>query len=928
MMMTADLVAAHRYLTPSSRSFWEWAHDGSAIEWGDGTTIAFRQELIGILSPLANEGLPPFDMIALVLSVCRDSWQSDPNQRRILDEFLAMLAVLSGRESFPKALWPNSLQGEFDLHRGLENIARLSPWIRTSIGARSELLAMLIPRGPLRTSPDVAKCVVEELRNGYPEEPFTEPQRPSKPTDRWLHELRQLSIALQQRIDEDALRLRVDVGLDELPGPADLDETDEKLPPTSTGDLLKDLEQDPDLYGFARLTRQLMAVVHLPRPMGIRDELPLGGVSDITNRGPLDQLLLSELANDDDVLMTRVALKEALYLRRETPPSRPPRERVMFIDAGLRMWGLPRIFSTSIALALSEMSPGGAQAYRAAGARIEEVDLSTKEGLTKHLESLRPEIHPGAALPEFRRTIEESEQEIVLIVGEDTLADGEFREQLLHAELPDLFLASVNREGRFRLTSKTRRGERLVREAQLDLEVLFEKPPGKKEPLRDPDRQTRLPAILRQRTFPLRLPHTLVPERTYCVPAGAGQGTCVLSVPHDGRLMLWDVQSRYARQLSDRIPPGEILRVDEDAGIVRMIVGQSQQGNLSLVWIDLKNSDVQIVPLETEIRPIRAVCLHAGAIFVMGQQQVDICHGTDGHLRHSLKVSGRTWLSERFFGGPDGLFAASYDGLSPRLECLIKKGDFPKDRWVRHVFDSRVYSGPVVIYSDGSYQFPPLEPINAKLSLTTPIRVAGVSRAGHRVVLAPDDGRTPGVAHLYAIKLDSHEYERIYHSPEQQLREPYERYVTPASLRVKIRGIGILTRTLVFYTGSSRKFSVELDGNHGRIYLQELPRETELKLYQEFDGALSESNSSFSNQFVEWSDGSRIWLDSRGLLHFQSSDVGVAEFTLALKDTNMGGWRADGVTWGGAHYALRDNTIISPLRIWTESLVPFVGALR
>ena len=50
-----------------------------------------------------------------------------------------------------------------------------------------------------------------------------------------------------------------------------------------------------------------MAVTQLPRAVIDPDELPLGGVSDITNRGDWDKLLLSELAHDDLTLTARLA---------------------------------------------------------------------------------------------------------------------------------------------------------------------------------------------------------------------------------------------------------------------------------------------------------------------------------------------------------------------------------------------------------------------------------------------------------------------------------------------------------------------------------------------------------------------------------------------------------------------------------------------
>ena len=92
-----------------------------------------------------------------------------------------------------------------------------------------------------------------------------------------------------------------------------------------------------------------------------------GGVADITNRGPLDRLLLSELAHDDLTLAARVALNEALYLRREPPMREPPGALGLLLDSGVRLWGIPRVLATAVALALiavlgGVLLPGTAQA--------------------------------------------------------------------------------------------------------------------------------------------------------------------------------------------------------------------------------------------------------------------------------------------------------------------------------------------------------------------------------------------------------------------------------------------------------------------------------------------------------------------------------------------------------------------------------------
>ena len=184
------------------------------------------------------------------------------------------------------------------------------------------------------------------------------------------------------RLDEETLQFCQATGLDELVQPAEIDAENwsSTRPP---GSLLLD---DQEFGGIARVARAPMAVVHLPRLLWEPEELPMGGFSDIENRGSLDRLLLSELAHDDLTLAVRVAcLNECFYLRRETPPKTPSLARSILIDVGIRMWGVPRVFATSAALALLATTDHHAVAtvYRA-GTRIQEADLTTRHGLTEH----------------------------------------------------------------------------------------------------------------------------------------------------------------------------------------------------------------------------------------------------------------------------------------------------------------------------------------------------------------------------------------------------------------------------------------------------------------------------------------------------------------------------------------------------------------
>ena len=96
-------------------------------------------------------------------------------------------------------------------------------------------------------------------------------------------------------------------------------------------------------------------------------------------------------------------------------------------------------------------------------------------------------------------------------------------------------LATVGREGRFRLVSQGRRGCKLLREATLDLEKLLAPPVRRRAPLIDPSVPAGLPAIFSARPFPLLLSYQPIDlVRAWQAPWGG-----VLSICKNGCLFHW-----------------------------------------------------------------------------------------------------------------------------------------------------------------------------------------------------------------------------------------------------------------------------------------------------------------------------------------------------------------------------------------------------
>src|SRR5262245_52855330 len=90
--MNRDRQQAIDYLRAPSGSLWRWAENGAVLIWCDGSTIAFREEIVQILEWLAPNGLPPFGAIVFLLAACKGKI---PTAKDIRAEPLAWIPATS-----------------------------------------------------------------------------------------------------------------------------------------------------------------------------------------------------------------------------------------------------------------------------------------------------------------------------------------------------------------------------------------------------------------------------------------------------------------------------------------------------------------------------------------------------------------------------------------------------------------------------------------------------------------------------------------------------------------------------------------------------------------------------------------------------------------------------------------------------------------
>lgn len=884
-----------RYLLPPDDSFWKWADSGDVIQWQRVGTIAFREQLREVLLPYAGRRLPPLELVLLILAACRSSWS------------VASAWLVKEGSPFRSSARPVTHEWWTMALKSLNQVYELPPKYRNNPAAVATMIEIALDRAP--DSGHRADGVLELLSRPRWLDDLELPDPFIKPAGVRINELNSLMHGLS-KLTPERIEARLKTGLDRLPEPAEIEiEVDEPEDVRTVRQLLDELVDDEELAGLVRLVKSLTAVLTLPRDLEEPEDLPQGGVSDIANRGPLDRLLLSELAHDDDTLTMRIALNEALYIRRESPPSNPLRERVLLIDAGIRTWGLPRLCATAVGLCLALEDEQGrpARVFRSHAAGLMQVDFTTREGLIDHLAALDHQAHPGAVLPEWLAQAGRPDIHRVFITSEDVMADREFRRVLSASGILPCFIATVSREGQVRLVERTLMGERPLREMWLDLDDVVGTKPRTEASLVDTSFDPTPPAILKLQTFPFRLPTSNRNPLSYVVFPRSELGIYhLLQVLGDRRLLLWDQLGRGARQLTDRLPSGKLLWSGQlSLEGTSLAIGHQHPPKATLVTVLQDDPDLFEQTLEVSDDPLLAMCDHLGMLFAVNRCGIHAIDPSTGKRVHWKSIpSTLKFQSQRFFSDRSGWYAVSFNGRAIHLEELI--------HFVRHGIDPHAILGvvgktdrPVAVLTSGEVLDITQRTRQRVVDSWVGCHIAAVSHDGNRFVVRKNWGATDSSCVVVSLQpnlttnkciepLHRNVMPSCWNFPSQ-----YSLYANPARLSYNREVLMIVTkkgRRLQFVLreqGSSRKFAMQASTAQFAQPLHDSPV---------FQNCAAPSGVGYQLRQVCWPDGSRVVLDCRGMLHLQSSDRSIPELTLVLHEDGVAVWCADGRVSGPAYF--------------------------
>jgi hypothetical protein len=729
-----------------------------------------------------------------------------------------------------------------------------------------------------------ARAVLQGMREPMNDVELLDNEHPAV-SGSYIRQIHIVSEGLKQHTTE-SLALRLRTSLDALPK-----ELDPDLPAAERARrLIEELSRDREFGAIARAARELMAAVRLPRRLGEREQLAIGGVSDITNRGPLDRLLLSELAHDDLTLSVRVALNEALYLRREPPMREPPGTLALLLDSGVRLWGVPRVLATAVALALIARDKQHSEilAWRAQGKQLKPVDLLSRNGLTQHLGALEPAAHAGESVPAFAEAASGNAQsQSVLITHRDALNDPEFRRALADHPAAPGFIATVDRDGRFELHALPLAHRPAVCEADLDLKSVFDEhtplPPIKIEV--DPD----LPAIFGISPFPFLLPITGKVDFWT-----KGPENLTYAVLNDRRLVRYGGPQWGARVLASDLPGGKTIWMDCDGSELHVVKAGASQRPARLLSLSLPHGQLRVMDLMSGPE-VQAVYRYGSAIVTIRSHDVRAYSLSDGQLLGQSPNPHRTWVNGRFFqGANNNFYFAVWDGERVKFEPVTIPATHRGNNIIT-IFDRRGYAGPwlfrgfgevVCSESDEVIKLP--KPANEQMNYD--FRSVRVSKDGHQLMVfgaAKTKEQPPAVV----FDLEKKAWVGRFHNLDFDRSPPLPTWnLYRAVESIALFGDGVM---LCGRKGRWRRLALE----HGKLRIAPWPPAS-IVLPQRMFGEPRKTKHGCTLQIADVGRGSKIFLDSRGLLHFKSADPDVPQVSIVLADGEVAGWTSDGAVCG------------------------------
>ncbi|CAM2940910.1 hypothetical protein DRF59_09030 [Chryseobacterium flavum] len=460
------------YFQSYENYFWEWKtdedvpgdsgyHDYNLISVPGVGAIAYRPYIIEILKELQPQGWPPFGALLMAIYAMQDGYTDFAGPLKRTAEFYSM-------GNF-----------EFNADEAIEFLEKIKslPKAYKQGQNRVILLQTLFKDVHNRISPVNAELNLNFYYKRPQELAASAEKQHAGPSvlNRDLN-----AMELNEKFPEVQSIIDAMKGLIEEP---ELDDEAGQNGADSGKDFIRELLEEPKTFQVGSLIKRIWSGLKIPMRHLSPGEQPVGGISDITNKGDFNRMLLSEFANEDEVFMNRIANNETLYIQREIPPEENIFERVILIDTSLRNWGTPKVLAFASAIAVIKHPKAHSECkVIALGKAGIPVSLNTVENVVENLNQVSPVLEVSEALGKFfSEKQSEKDIEVFFITHQENMVDEKVQ-KVVHQNRDRLkFLVTTTSDGEINIYKHDKGARKHIQKIKLPLQELWANPPQRKK---------------------------------------------------------------------------------------------------------------------------------------------------------------------------------------------------------------------------------------------------------------------------------------------------------------------------------------------------------------------------------------------------------------------------------------------------------------
>ncbi len=446
------------YFKDTPEYFWQWEENGNVISIPNGSTIAYRAYVSDVLNYLTLQGLPPFGSLLLtIIATNENGYETLNTVNSIITKAFkeSKFDVLQSGMSFLRLL--TQLPNEYK--NGNKRLLLFQAIFQDCHNITSTKKAKHIYHFIAKTDFSFSNAKNEELVHVV--------ARDFKVFEVIYKKLNTVEAILKEMASVTELPQIV-----ELEKPAISENNTQK-------DYIDELIDNPKTFHSGSLVRRIWSGLNIPFQSVLPSKQPLGGISDLTNKGDFDKLLISEFANDDLVFLSRIANNEALYIQREIPPQNNQMQRIILIDVSLKNWGTPKViaFATMLAIAKHPKSNITCTAFTI-GNYYKPIHFEDINGVIEGLQNLEGSINAGKGLTAYlTENKPTAETEIFVITEPTTLKQVEMLKALNDFQKEITYIIHPDSDGNIDIYKKQQSSKKHIQHILLPLNDLWKKQP-------------------------------------------------------------------------------------------------------------------------------------------------------------------------------------------------------------------------------------------------------------------------------------------------------------------------------------------------------------------------------------------------------------------------------------------------------------------